>query len=88
MNLKELKEKFDEKVADRVSICIDNIDKRMINNYRNIEKTKQFEIDEDTMNSGYHLNENIREDTLNKLQEHYAKNWKIEAIKNKIYFTL
>jgi len=89
MNLKELKKKFDEKVADRVSICIKNIDERMINNYREIESTRQFIIKEDTMNSGYNLSDNNREDILNSLQKYYAENWEIEFIKNKtISFTL
>ena len=94
MNLKELKEQYMAQVKELVDKYIEKIDKEMILDYRELEERGKIIIREESITpNSFKFPLSKKRDIINKLKEHYNKDWDVETIlpKNKylsISFTL
>ena len=78
MNLTQIEAAYTANLNEKLSYCIVNIEKAMINNYRQIKDNKNFQMFEMNVNRySNNFGRNYKEDMINQIKKRYAENWDI-----------
>ena len=81
MNLTQIEAAYTANLNEKLSYCIANIEEAMINNYRQIESSKNFQMIEMNMNRySNDFDSDYREDMIDQIKARYAEDWDITYV--------